>query len=156
MKAKPSPMVPRHARREGGPLPQGPKKAQSRTARKGGGDALRPEKKPRLRVPKLKEGEGILGLLPEEEAFIQNMTAQRTLLGWSQDMLANMADVDRSTVQNCEHRRRAPSLRAAVKIGHALADALGRTCEWAESLLRPHLLLLWHLSEQTASFPVPV
>ena len=82
MKAKPSPMVPRHARREGGPLPQGPKKAKKTVAaRKGGGDALRPEKKPRLRVPKLKEDEGILGLLPEEEAFIQDMTAQRTLLG---------------------------------------------------------------------------
>ena len=77
-----------------------------------------------MRVPQRKAGEGIVDLLPQEEAFIQEEIALRTERGWSQERVAAESGLDRSTLQHYEHRRRAPSLRAAILISKAFGQKL--------------------------------
>lgn len=95
-------------------------------------------RKPRLRVPELKAGEGIADLLPEEEAFIREEIALRTERGWSQAKVAELCGLDRSALQHYEHRRRGPSLRAAILISRAfgrnLEDYQRQARRWMLSL----------------------
>lgn len=95
------------------------------------GDKNKARKQPTLRVPKLKEGEGIANLLPEEEQFIQDEIKERVARGWSQEKVAEVAGVDRSTIQHGEHRRRGFSLRVAVLI----SKAFGKKVEFVPAKL---------------------
>lgn len=125
MKAKSSPATkPGSQDRGGGTLQRG-----TRQRPKGG------PRKPRLRVPELKAGEGIANLLPEEEAFIREEIAQRTARGWSQAKVAELCGLDRSALQHYEHRRRAPTLRAAILICRAFGEKLEDYCRRAQRWL---------------------
>lgn len=106
-------------------------------------------RKHRLRVPEVKAGEGIVGLLPEEEAFIQEEIALRTELGWSQAKVAKLSGLDRATVQHYEHRRRGPSLRAAILISRAFGRKLEDYQRQARRWL-PTLQLLFGSLDLTA------
>lgn len=80
----------------------------------------KPQKRKRaLRVPVVKESERILGLLPEEVAFIREEIAARTERGWSQERVAREAHVSRSMIQHLEHFRRSLSYRVAVLVSGA-------------------------------------
>lgn len=81
------------------------------------------EKPKRLRVHKLKEGEGKV-LTEDEEAFILEMTAQRVISDWTQAELAGNAGLGRGAVQHYEHRRRGITLRAALAVCRAFKSGL--------------------------------
>lgn len=100
-----------------------------------------------LRVPKLKEGEGIVDLLPEEEAFIQEEIASRVELEWSQEKVADAAGLHRSIIQNLEHRRRSLSYRVATLISRAFGFDLEDFSKKSRRWLAPARLLFSALSQ---------
>jgi DNA-binding XRE family transcriptional regulator len=104
-------------------------KQRRRTARKGGGEGLFPEKKgrksrSRLKLPKWDENTGIANLDPDEVAFIAEERAERLERGWSQEELASRAEVSRGCVRHLEERRSGPTLRVAVRIVRAFGKEL--------------------------------
>lgn len=100
------------------------KKRSSRKPVESGSDKVQlgaetTERRKRLRIPQLREGEGICDLRPEEEAFIQEEIALREERCWSQAEVARRGPLGRSTVQHFEHRRRSPSYRVMLAISRA-------------------------------------
>jgi putative transcriptional regulator len=104
------------------------RRSSSKPAAAGSGKASKPNKpqarKGRLKVPKWDEKTGIANLDPGEKAFIAEECAERIEQGWSQEELAERANVSRSCVRHLEERRSGPSLRVALRIAQAFGKML--------------------------------
>jgi len=119
------------------------RRSSSKPAAAGSGKACRQKKpkpgKSRLKLPKWDENTGIANLEPVEKAFIAEECAERIEKGWSQEELADRAQVSRSCVRHLEERRSGPSLRVAKRIAEAFGKMLDDFIEAGRARLWPGL-----------------
>ena len=68
------------------------------------------------------------------EAFGVHLKKLRKARGWSQQALANYADVAKLTTQRIEHAKGAPTLDVLVSLGRALQLPLRELMDFAEAV----------------------